>query len=511
MPRRPLLAAFLAGALAVAGFAPLYLFPLPVLTLALLLQLCTRAPGAWHAGRLGFAFGLGLFLTGVSWVYVSLHDFGAMPAPLAAFATLLFCAFLALFPAAACVVYARSKASPTLAALCALPAAWCLLEWVRGWIFTGFPWLTLGYSQAPWSPLAGYAPLLGVYGISLLMAISAGLLWLIYVQRARTARRAENPIAPPAAETGFVLPSAASIVLIIAIWLGGFLLQQKQWTQPAGEPVSVSLLQGNIAQDVKWRPEQVESTLRTYMQMTLSTSSGLIIMPETAVPLFYRDVPKAYLEVLTAHAKQHAGDILIGMPERIGADQYYNSVLSFGSAPTQIYRKSHLVPFGEFIPLKRWLGWIVAVLSIPLSDFARGAPDQQPLNVAGQRVAVNICYEDSFGEEITRQLPQATILANVSNVAWFGDSLAPMQHLQISQMRAIETGRYMLRATNTGMTAIVDTRGRVEQVAPEFTRTIVTGRVPGYQGSTPFMRWGDTLALAAAALLALPALWRRRR
>jgi apolipoprotein N-acyltransferase len=220
------------------------------------------------------------------------------------------------------------------------------------------------------------------------------------------------------------------------------------------------------------------------------------VFPETALPLFLRDVPGDYLASLADHARHNGGDALIGVPERLTAGDYYNSVISLGTAPPQSYRKTHLVPFGEFIPLRPVLGWIVGVLAIPLQDFSRGSLDAEPLSVAGQRVAVDICYEDAFGEEIIRQLPNASLLVNVSNVAWFGRSIAPRQHLQISQARALETGRYMLRATNTGMTGVVNERGRIVEVAPQFTTAAVNALVQGYSGATPYVRVGNSVALA---------------
>jgi apolipoprotein N-acyltransferase len=241
------------------------------------------------------------------------------------------------------------------------------------------------------------------------------------------------------------------------------------------------------------------------------SSSRLIIMPETALPLFLEEVPRDYLAILAGHARRNGGDILIGVPERQANGEYFNSVVSFGTAPTQTYRKSHLVPFGEFIPWRPVLGWIVGVLAIPLQDFSRGREDQRPLEVAGQRVAVNICYEDAFGEEIIRQLPEATVLVNVSNVAWFGRSIAPRQHLQISQARALETGRYMLRATNTGVTAVIGPDGRVLGGAPEFQMATVTHPVQGYSGATPYVRVGNSAALALCALSIGAFAWARRR
>jgi apolipoprotein N-acyltransferase len=488
-----LIGAFGLGAASVLGFSPFDWFPLPILALALLLGLWQRAGNARRAAAVGLAFGLGYFLAGVSWVYVSLHEFGAMPAPLAALATLLFCAYLAAFPAAVGYGFMAMPGASSVKLAMLFPAVWTLAEWVRGWLFTGFPWLALGYSQVPLSPLAGYAPVLGIYGVTLATAATAGLI-VAAASPLLEKKREGNAGASP-----FRLPPSA--FLLALLWLGGWALLHVEWTAREGAPVSVSLLQGNVPQDLKWRPERVGATLEAYRQLAQSTSSQLIILPETALPLFIGEVPQAYLAELAAHALRNRGDILIGAPERLSGGEYFNSVLSYGASPTQHYRKSHLVPFGEFIPLRPLLGAIVTVLSIPLQDFSRGAPDQQPLRVAGLRVAINICYEDAFGEEIIRQLPAANVLANVSNVAWFGRSIAPQQHLQISQARALETGRYMLRATNTGTTAVIDQRGRVVKRAPEFTRAIVTHDVPGHHGETPYVRWGNNAVLALCALL----------
>jgi apolipoprotein N-acyltransferase len=290
------------------------------------------------------------------------------------------------------------------------------------------------------------------------------------------------------------------VLLLVAIWLAGFGLKQIEWTQPSGTALEVSLLQGNIPQQLKWREDQLVSSLETYRRLVDESASRLIILPETAFPLFYHHVPTIYLEKFTAHAMKNGGDLLIGLPERTDKDHYYNSVLSFGSSPTQTYRKSHLVPFGEFIPLRPVFGWLLDVLQIPLLDFSRGSLEQRPLNVAGQQVAVNICYEDAFGEEVIRQLPQATLLVNFSNDAWFGNSIAPIQHLQISQMRALEAGRYMLRATNTGVTAVINPRGEVLSQLPLFTTGSLEHEVWGYGGATPYVRWGNYAVLLLCVL-----------
>lgn len=489
---RASLAAVALGAATVAGFAPLYFYPLTILALAVLAWLFERAASPARAAALGWWFGLGFFLCGVSWVYVSLHNFGAMPVPLAALATLLFCAFLALFPAVAAYGYLKLGTPPWVRLALVLPALWTLTEWVRGWIFTGFPWLSLGYSQVPVSPLAGYAPVLGVFGVTLATVASAGLITLLAESLSRrkgAGASARAVLAHPA------------LIGLVALWLGGYALGHARWTQPEGTPVSVALLQGNIPQEIKWQAEGLRTTLRTYHRLALAADAKLVVFPETALPLFLNDVPPDYLASLEDHARRTGGDVLIGVPEKLPSGEYYNSVISLGASPPQTYRKTHLVPFGEFIPLRPVLGWIVSVLAIPLQDFSRGTTDPRPLAVAGERVAVNVCYEDAFGEEIIRQLPEATLLVNVSNVAWFGRSIAPQQHLQISQARALEAGRYMLRSTNTGMTAIIDERGHVVKAAPQFEAAVVEGTVQGRAGATPYVRWGNYAIIAICVLL----------
>ncbi len=468
--------------LTVLGYAPFYLFPLPLLTFAVLLGWCRAAATPGQSAAFGFWFGMGLFSAGVTWIYVSLHDFGAMPVPLAIIALVILCAYLSLFPAFACWLLTRLR--PTAPLLWVLLAAvlWMLCEWLRGTLLTGFPWLTVGYSQAPYSPLAGFAPVIGVYGISITVVLCAALLTLWFETRLKHWRYGLS---------------------VLAIIITGQGLQWIDWVSPEGEPVTVSLLQGNIAQDLKWRADQIENSMETYAQLILESDSRLIVTPEISIPLFSDVVPPAYLTYIAEHAKNNQGDVLIGLAERDhdDGDAYYNTMFSLGTSPEQSYRKHHLVPFGEFIPFKPIFGWIIQVLQIPLTDFSRGGLNQQPMAIAGQRVAINICYEDVFGEEIINQLPQASLLVNVSNDAWFGRSIGPQQHLQISQMRALETGRYMLRATNTGVTAIIDERGHVLDTIEIFTTAALHGQAQGFTGATPYVRSGNYPVLAFAMLI----------
>jgi apolipoprotein N-acyltransferase len=339
-----LAAASALGAIAVAAFGDWPIFPLPLLALAALDWLWLRAASPRAAAALGFAFGLGHFLVGVSWVYISLHDFGGLSAPIAGLATIVFCLILAAYPAA--VGWAQAKlAAPAPARLAApapvrlalpvavrlmlvIPAAWALAEWLRGWILTGFPWLALGYSQLD-GPLAGFAPVAGVFGVSFLAAAVAGALLALFVTRGAA--------------------RIAAVATIGAITVGGWGLRAIDWTTPYGEPLDVALLQGNIPQELKFVPGRYQATLDAYARLAGSTNARLVVLPETAIRASSRG-GAGYLERLKAIVAARGGDLLVGVPILDPERRYYNAVVSLGTSPTQAYAKSHLVPFGEFLP-----------------------------------------------------------------------------------------------------------------------------------------------------------------
>lgn len=473
--------ALLAGLTYMFGFAPFGIYVLPILAVGVLFLLWQQEQNPRAAARLGFVFGLGVFCAGVSWIYVALHDYGDMPMLLALLATLLFSSVLAIFPALAGYVQARFKISDELRFYLVMPAAWVFFEWLRGTIFTGFPWLALGYAHSD-SALAGYAPVLGVYGVSLVSGLSAAACAVLWRKRGS----GQGQIA---------------LAVLIVLWGGGAALRSVAWTQPQGEPLSVALVQGNIAQELKFNEDALVGTLETYRRLVLQSTARLTVLPETALPLLRHEMPQALLEQLRSHAKQNGGDVLIGAFER-DQNEYYNSVFSLGEAEEQHYRKYHLVPFGEFIPLRPLLGWFInGVLHIPMGDLARGAAVQAPLQVAGQQIAADICYEDVFGEEIIRALPQASMLLNLTNDAWYGHSHAAVQHRQISQLRALETGRMMLRATNTGVTAIIGVDGKVLKQLPQHQEGVLNGMVQGYAGITPYVRWGNAAIMLLLACM----------
>ena len=496
--------AFLAGAGTTLSFAPTGWWWLQFVTVGALVHLW-RDANPRTSLACGFAFGLGWFGTGVSWVYVSMHDYGAMPAPLAGAATLLFAAYLALFPAV--TGYAQARLRPAAGrpawlpdwrlAWLILPALWCLAEWLRGWLFTGFPWLALGYAHTD-GPLAGYAQWVGVRGLDFLAVLGAAQCAALVTAVSRRVGAAR-----------IALPAGA-LALLTVVGLGAGHIA---WTQASAIPVSIALLQGNVPQAMKFEPGRFESTLVLYRQLIEANPAALVVLPETALPRMLQQVPADYLAGLDALAKSRGANLIVGSPFAEARGRYFNSAVSMGASPSQRYDKAHLVPFGEFIPFG--FRWFTDLMRMPLGDFTRGADAPVPLRLGTEKVAVNICYEDLFGEEIIRQLPEATLLVNISNIAWFGDSLAPHQHLQISRMRALETGRPMLRATNTGATAVIDARGRVEHLLPPFGEGALVATVRGHAGATPYARTGNwpvitSCAALIAAAVALAALRARR-
>ncbi|MQA39765.1 apolipoprotein N-acyltransferase [Rugamonas aquatica] len=477
-----------AGALCVFAFAPFGWWPLEILGLATLFYQVLRSSDVKAAGLIGWAFGFGWTAAGTHWLYVSMHNYGAMPAPLAAAAVLLLAWAMGFYVALAMgsAAWLRKRwALPLPAAnLLVLPAMWALFEWIRGWLFTGFPWLSAGYAHNH-SPLAGFAPVIGMYGLGWLAAVIAGALLLLLH---RTRLRAAG--------------------LIVAISVAGVALSYLHWTYPEGKPISVRLLQGNIPQEEKFNGAHVMAALKLYQDAITAVPADLIATPETAIVMLPQQLPPDYLPGIAQFLNKTNSNLILGIPVADSQTAYFNSAIGIPSKlGTSYYRydKHHLVPYGEFIPFG--FRWFVNLMSIPLGDQTSGRDIQPSFPIKDQRVLPNICYEDLFGEEIADQLNNpaqgqkpATVLLNISNLAWFGDTIAIPQHLQISQMRTLETGRPMLRATNTGATAIINGEGKVVQQLPVNTYGALSATVQGMAGSTPYILWGNKLFLALAAL-----------
>ena len=481
--------AFVAGALLVLAFQPfalVWLAPVSLACLMLLLGSASPRQAAWT----GFSFGIGLFIAGTYWLYISLNFMGGLWPPIALLMMFVFVALLAAFVALASYLAVRiAPVDDVLRWLVAFPALWALTEWLRGWLFTGFPWLSIGYSQV--ETFAGaLAPLIGVYGVSWATAVGAGL--IVCVIRARIFWR--------------VAALAAAAVAFIV--LSG--VQDYPWTTGTGNKLRVTLVQGAVAQDLKWTPEQLEPTLQLYTELTRAQGQrDLIVWPEAAIPALPFEIPEFLQELhdsMVASNTQLFAGILTYEVDR---GEFKNTLWAIGP-DERMYHKRHLVMFGEYFPLPRFVRNYMRIMNLPSENIAAGGDDQPLLMAKGIPVAASICYELAFGAEQLPFLPEAQLLVNVSNDGWFGDSIAPHQHLQIGQMRALESGRYLLRATNTGVTAIVDPRGHVVDHIPQFVPGVLNGEVEGYIGATPYVRVGNWPLISGLTLLFLAAVFAGR-
>lgn len=479
------LSVLVAGLLLPFSFAPYNQFWLMLPLLAwLFVTVVDQKP--FDAFKRGWLFGFGWLAHGVSWIYYSLHVHGGAPFILAAIIIGLLCVYLAVFPGLA-LYFARRffNVSVDKQLIIIFPLMFMLGEWLRGYFLTGFPWLQLGYAQID-TPLAGYAPVIGGLGVTWLIALSSALLVLMFVYK-------QFKIAVP---------------IFAAVWLIGVGLLQINWTEPDGEKIKVSLIQGNIEQKIKWSRHMHEPTLNMYQELTRQHwDSDLIIWPETAIPDFYHRVPY-YISTIKKEAEEKDTDVLFGIFIR---DQkkgrYYNSLVSIRDG---VYQKRHLVPLGEFYPFRGLLEFFSQWINIPMSDVDFGPDDQELITAAGQKIGVSICFEDAFDRDVLMSLPDASLLVNVSNDAWFEKSAESMQHHQIARMRALETGRYMLRSTNTGVSSIIDEKGQVLEASPAFERHVLTAEVQAFKGSTPYVIWQNYL-LVGLSLFGLVAYYFKLR
>lgn len=465
--------AFLSGAMTVLGFAPFDVYPITILTLSVLFFLLLQAKSLKQYWLMTWAFSIGLFITGIHWVYYSIHFFNNAHWTFASIATLLFALFISLFtlPFALLTQFFR-KQQPTLLLLLIFPAAWVLTEGFRGWALTGFPWLLLGQAQVDnW--LAHFSAIAGVYGVSWLVALLSGSLLLLIISTSRQQKH-------------------LALGIIMSIVIGSWGLSHIQWTKPSGEALTVSLLQGNIPQEKKWQATYYQPTLDIYQRLTnQSWDSDIIIWPETAIPGYFANAAQELIEPLRLRALMENTSLMIGgFHHNPSTGTTYNSILSIDGDTVDIYSKSHLVPFSEYFPLLDYLRWLEKWVQLPYDSVGRGS-GLNTMPIQGITSQLSICYEDVYGNEVIRGLPKAEMLINLSNDGWFTGSIEPMQHMQIARMRAIETGRYMLRATNNGVSGIIDQKGSLVATAEQYVETIIKGDAIPYKGTTPYIYWGN--------------------
>ncbi|HZF16533.1 MAG TPA: apolipoprotein N-acyltransferase [Steroidobacteraceae bacterium] len=480
--RRQSLISFIAGAALTLAFAPFDLWPMAVACPAVLFSLwqgATPRRAAW----LGFLFSSATFLAGTYWLYISIHGFGKAPIPVA----LLLMLGLVVIMGAYCALIGHVAArwlppSGALRWLIGLPSLWVFVEWFRGWFLSGFPWLSLGYAGID-SWLAGFAPVTGVYGLSLLLAATAGALVAAAFGEAKVRR--------------------AAGLLVAVVWLAGWALEQVKWTEPGGAPVSVALVQGAVPQDEKWELDSRLRTLKLYRELSeRGFGAKLIVLPEASLPLLAHELGP-FLEPLERDAEARGGTVVVGMLRYDPAGgHYFNSLFALGT-PGAVYDKRRLVPFGEFFPVPASVRHWMRLMSLPYIDMTPGADAQPPLDAAGMKLGATICYEDAWGSIGLATLGEAHLMVNVTNDAWFGDSTAAHQHLEIARMRSLEAGRYQVRVANDGITAIIDAHGKVLDRIARFKPAVLKGEVVPYSGVTPYARVGNWPVVTLAALLAL--------
>jgi apolipoprotein N-acyltransferase len=459
-----------AGAALALAFAPFGWWPLAIVCMAYLF-LAWQDSAPRRAAKIGFLFTAGTYLAGTYWLYHSIYEIGHAPLWLTLFAMLGLVAIMAGYMALVGYALARwVRVGGVLRWLLVLPAAIVLLEWFRGWFLSGFPWLALGYTGID-TPLAGYAPVGGVYTVSLAVAVCAGAVTTLVLGDNR-----ERLIAGGA---------------FAALWAVGFLLWDHQWTRPVHQPVSVAIVQGAVPQEMKWDKEQFEATLELYRNLTEPyLGTQIIVWPESALaaPQY---MLMNYLQRQWALTRERGSSLVLGqLHHDAERDVYHNSILALDAEP-QWYSKRRLVPLSEYFPVPEFMRDWLRGLDLPYSGFEAGARSQPPLDAGGEKLGATICYEDAYAAEQLEVLKEATLLVNVTNDAWFGDSTAAHQHLQISRMRALEAGRSLLRAANDGISAIIGPDGRIEKTLPRFQPGVLAGAVQPRTGLTPYARVGN--------------------
>jgi len=478
--------ALISGAIMPFAFAPIGIYSIAILSLAGLL-FCWHQSNPTQAFLTGLLFGIGMFGVGVSWVFVSIHVFGGTNALLAAVFTALFVIVLALFMATNGYLLRKIFPGDHLAIwLLAFPASWALFEWLRSWLFTGFPWLLVGYSQTS-SPLKGFAPIVGIYGVTFLVAFCSSLLF----------------VGLKSIKNRLVL----CLLIIGMIWGVGTEASKILWTKPFGNIIHASLIQGDIPQSTKWDPEQIKPTLKTYFDLSNNNymNSDLIIWPEAAIPLPKR-YAESYLEALQVRAAKHHDALLTGIPIEADKDHYYNAMIALGNG-VGTYYKRHLVPFGEYVPFESLLRGVINFFNLPMSSFIPGPANQLTVQADHITIAPFICYEIAYSNLILDSARKAQLLVLISNDSWFGHSFAPAQHLQIAQFAALETGRFMAVATNSGITATIGPRGKIRARLQQFKTDVLHARLQAMNGNTPWMVIGNLPILLILFGLLLGCYW----
>ena len=488
--------AVFSGAIGTLSFAPYSFWPAMLISLIALFVLILHSPRPKFAAFLGLSWGLGYFGTGISWIYVVIDKFGGLPTPIGLLLISFLIIYLASYPALFAYILKRANLTRAQALLLFAPPLWVVIDGIRGWFLTGFPWLWPGYSQID-GPLASVAPLVGVQGISFLLVFIAGAISLALIQK-----------------------NGRPLFVVGLLFVLCGVLSQFHWVTQNKDKVKIAMIQGNIPQEIKWLPSQRWPTLLLYQDMTRKNwDADIIIWPEAAIPALERDLPH-FLDRLDKAAKNNNSTIITGLLDKKDDNSFYNTLITIGKngegdyqyPAKESYSKHHLLVFGEFVPFGDLLRPLAPLFNLPMSSFSRGEYTQENVNANGYQLASAICYEIAFHEQVRKSLTvNSDFILTLSNDTWFGDSIGPHQHLEIARMRALENAKPLLRSTNTGLTAVIDYKGKIVAQIPQFETQVLRATINTTQGQTPYTRWGDGPLYLWMCFSLCVIIWQRRK
>jgi len=514
----------LAGVMQTLSLSPFNAWPLGIISITVMM-FGLQGASTRKSLFFGWLFGIGLFGSGASWIYISIHNFGNAPAPLAAALTTLFVAAIAFFPASTLWLYRKLFNGQNRWSTLTFPAVWVLGDWFRSWFLTGFPWLYLGYGHLN-TPISGWASILGVHGLTFICCLSGSAIWYFLSHSRRIKKLIKTfgsnsdskEVNGPNKSNTFkyhppkkILPTSF-LIFVTSLWMLGSLANKIEWSYAKNNtPISVVAIQANIPQELKWRSDYRLKTIDIYQSLSAPHwGKDLIIWPETAIPLLYDEATsfnqaKSITTHLSELSSTKGSTLISGIPYRglnPETDQIniHNSIISLGKGDG-IYHKQKLVPFGEYIPLESMLRGLISFFDLPMSSFSIGPSEQSPLKEAIRHVVPYICYEIVYPDFVAKSAHTADYLLTISNDSWFGSSIGPLQHLEMAQMRALENARYVVRGTNNGISAIIEPNGQIQNQTEQFVRTVLTGEIYALGGRTPFSYFGSMPVLLVCGLI----------
>lgn len=471
----------ISGAISALAFAPFYLSFAIVVSFIILHQILypiNKEIKKIHLIIYGYMFSLSFYNLHINWVFYSLYKIIHTPLVLAFFAHALFTFFLATYTALTIFIFIKIKTKFSIFNILLLfPSIWVLLEWLRGWFLTGFSWGSVGLTQSDNLIFKGLYPVLGEYGVSfVIISISGGFFYLINNMLYKQNRIFKI-------KNFFVL--IYLFVILVLLWI----IKDKEYTRKFGSPITVALVQGNYSPNIKW---DSDVSLEYYKKVIKEIRADLVLIPETAITEFLERLKKTDIDELKNSSIKNHTDLIVGIPKIIDKELHYvNAAVLLSNSNQPYYAKNHLVPYGEYIPAKEFLEPLYKFVNLPLVGYSQGGSDQEPITTRNEILAFNICYENGFGSELITSAKKATVMVNLSEMAWYGNTVARDEHLQISKVRALENQRYFVQETNNGLTAIINTKGQIQSFLPPDRQMVLKDSIQGYLGETPYQKFGN--------------------